>query len=95
MYATEIAPSKHRSRIAGFGNMANGIGGYLVQRFTLPLFNALGLGLFFIVAVFNLVAFFFAAWLPETQGVPLEKIGELFDHKFRVPKASEGPDDVV
>lgn len=46
------------------------------------MFEAMGYGVYFFFASLSLLAFFFAFFLiPETSGVPLEKVDRLFEIK--------------
>jgi hypothetical protein len=55
---------------------------FLVSRFTEQMFAAMGYGVYFFFASLSFLAFFFAFFLiPETSGIPLEKVERLFKIK--------------
>ena len=60
------------------------VGNYVVAQFTPILLQDIGFGMFFVFGVFSIVGFFLASWLPETKGVLLEHIDQLFDEKFGI-----------
>lgn len=82
VYCAEMFPLKHRSRCIGLSTTANWVGNYIIAQITPLLFDSLGFGTFFVFAFFSLLALCLACWLPETKGVVLERIDELFDGKF-------------
>lgn len=46
------------------------------------MFEAMGYGVYFFFASLSFLAFFFAFFLiPETSGIPLEKVDRLFEQK--------------
>jgi len=77
----EIFPLKYRARCVGVCTMANWVGNFLIAEFTPVLLQNIRFGTFFVFAFFCLVLLLVSVWLPETKGVPLEKVGELFEDK--------------
>merc|ERR1712048_129910 len=80
-YIAEIYPMKYRARCVGVCTMANWVGNLLIAQFTPVLLEHIKFGTFFVFGFFCLLLIFLSAWLPETKGVPLEVVGELFDRK--------------
>jgi len=78
----EIFPLRYRARCVGVCTMANWVGNFLIAEFTPVLLQDIGFGTFFVFAFFCLILFVVSAWLPETKGVQLEKVGQLFDGKI-------------
>lgn len=67
---------------SGATTASNWLFNFLVSRFTEQMFAAMGYGVYFFFAALSFLAFFFAFFLiPETSGVPLEKIDRLFEIK--------------
>jgi len=89
VYCAEIYPLKYRARCSGITAMANWIGNFLVAQFTPVLFETIGFGTFFVFGANCLAALALAFWLPETKGVPLERIGAVFDAKLGVAAAGK------
>lgn len=55
---------------------------FLVSRFTEQMFAAMGYGVYMFFASLSFFAFIFAFFLiPETSGIPLEKVDLLFEVK--------------
>merc|ERR1712232_220304 len=98
-YVAEIFPLKYRARCVAVCTMANWVGNFLIAELTPVLLNQIHFGTFFIFAFFCIVFAMIAAWLPETKGVPLESVGQLFDRKkgFRhlAPKTDQLPEAEV
>jgi len=80
-YVAEIYPLKYRARCIGVCTLANWTGNFLIAEFTPILLDSLRFGTFFVFGFFCIVLVVLSAWLPETKGVPLESVGQLFDHK--------------
>jgi len=55
------------------------MGNFLIAQFTPMLLQGIQFNTFFVFGFFCLVGGLLSAWLPETKGVPLENIQELFD----------------
>ncbi|CAE8595525.1 unnamed protein product [Polarella glacialis] len=81
VYCAEIFPMKYRARAVGLCTMANWVGNLLIAQFTPMLFHSIRFSTFFVFGLFCLIAVLVSNWLPETKGVPLELVGQLFDHK--------------
>ncbi|RHZ57985.1 sugar porter family MFS transporter [Aspergillus thermomutatus] len=68
---------------------SNWLFNFLVSRFTEQMFDKMHYGVYFFFAALSFLAFFFAFFLiPETSGIPLEKVDRLFELK-PVWKANE------
>ncbi|OBR09868.1 Quinate permease [Colletotrichum higginsianum IMI 349063] len=79
---SEFFDPNFRSLAGGATTASNWLFNFLVSRFTEQMFEAMGYGVYFFFASLSLLAFFFAFFLiPETSGVPLEKIDRLFEIK--------------
>ncbi|KAJ5682006.1 general substrate transporter [Penicillium maclennaniae] len=64
---------------SAFTTASNWLFNFLVSRFTEQMFEAMGYGVYFFFASLSFLAFFFAFFLiPETSGIPLEKVDRLF-----------------
>lgn len=87
VYCAEIFPLEYRGVCVGLTTMANWIGNYIVAQFTPILLEVIGFNTFFIYGSMSLVALVVALWLPETKGVPMENIQQLFDRKFESKSA--------
>jgi len=82
VYCSEIFPLKYRSRCISLTTMSNWIGNYIIAFCTPILLEHIGFTTFLIYGVFCMLGLSVALWIPETRGVPLEHIGELFDEKL-------------
>lgn len=82
VYCAEIFPLKVRAQCVGLTTMFEWAGVFIVNQSTPMLLSFLGFGGFGIFATFCLAAFVFALWLPETKGVPLEHMDQIFDARF-------------
>lgn len=82
VYCGEIYPLKYRARCIGLTTLANWLGNFLVAQFTPVLLDTLGFGTFLVFGLFCGLSFGFSIWLPETRGLPLERVEELFDLKL-------------
>ncbi|KZL88322.1 quinate permease [Colletotrichum incanum] len=79
---SEFFDPNFRSLAGGATTASNWLFNFLVSRFTEQMFEAMGYGVYFFFASLSLLAFFFAFFLiPETSGVPLEKVDRLFEIK--------------
>uniref|UniRef100_A0A7S2JHX9 Hexose transporter 1 n=1 Tax=Zooxanthella nutricula TaxID=1333877 RepID=A0A7S2JHX9_9DINO len=81
VYCAEIFPLRYRARCIGVCAMANWVGNFIIAQFTPMLLEAIEFSTFYVFGLFCLVGVFLSAWLPETKGVPLEEVQELFDDK--------------
>mmetsp|Transcript_23324 Transcript_23324/g.59547 ORF Transcript_23324/g.59547 Transcript_23324/m.59547 type:complete len:508 (+) Transcript_23324:83-1606(+) len=84
VYCGEMFPLKVRSRCVGLTTMSNWIGVYIVGQMTPILLANLGFGAFLLFSACSVLSFALALWLPETKGVVLERVDELFDQKLGV-----------
>mmetsp|Transcript_73957 Transcript_73957/g.178899 ORF Transcript_73957/g.178899 Transcript_73957/m.178899 type:complete len:512 (-) Transcript_73957:210-1745(-) len=82
VYCAEIFPLKVRGRCVGLTTMAEWTGVFLVNQFTPMLLSAIDFRAFFVFGAFSLAAVALALWLPETKGVSLEHMGQVFDAKL-------------
>jgi len=90
VYCAEIFPLRYRSRAMGITTTSNWIGNYLIAQFFPILLESLGFGTFLVFAFFSLVSLLLSCWLPETKGVPLEQVKQLFDAKLGLERTAEG-----
>merc|ERR1719507_623687 len=81
VYCSEIFPLRYRARCVGVCTMANWVGNFLIAQFTPMLLDSISFGTFYVFGFFCIISVFVSAWLPETKGVPLELIQQLFDNK--------------
>eukprot|EP00928_Gymnodinium_smaydae_P056792 TRINITY_DN4011_c0_g2_i1.p1 TRINITY_DN4011_c0_g2~~TRINITY_DN4011_c0_g2_i1.p1 ORF type:complete len:549 (+),score=109.55 TRINITY_DN4011_c0_g2_i1:221-1648(+) len=81
VYCSEIFPLRYRARCIGVSTMANWVGNFIIAQFTPMLLDSIGFGTFYVFGFFCFVSIFLSAWLPETKGVPLELVQDLFDGK--------------
>merc|ERR1712232_202185 len=82
VYCAEIFPLNVRAQCVGLTTMSEWAGVFIVNQFTPMLLQGVGFSTFGIFAGFCLVAVLFTLWLPETRGVPLEHMSEIFDARF-------------
>mmetsp|Transcript_56151 Transcript_56151/g.99995 ORF Transcript_56151/g.99995 Transcript_56151/m.99995 type:complete len:495 (-) Transcript_56151:46-1530(-) len=82
VYCAEMFPLKYRARCLGVTTMTNWVGNYLIAQFTPVLLNVFGFSVFIIFTFFCGVALMMASYLPETRGLSLEHIGQLFQERF-------------
>merc|ERR1712060_220595 len=82
VYCAEIYPMRVRGRCVGITTMAEWTGVFLVNQFTPMLLDALGFGAFFVFGAFSVAAVVLAWWLPETRGVPLECMDDVFNSRL-------------
>jgi|Transcript_15901 sugar porter (SP) family MFS transporter len=85
VYCAELFPLRYRSRCFGITTTANWAGNYMIAQLTPMMLNRVEFNTFLVFGFFSFLALILARWLPETKGVMLEKVGELFDTKFGVP----------
>jgi len=81
VYCAEIFPLRYRARCIGVCTMANWVGNFIIAQFTPMLLEAIEFSTFYVFGLFCLVGVFLSAWLPETKGVSLEMVQEMFDDK--------------
>jgi hypothetical protein len=61
---------------------SNWLWNFLVSRFTPQMFTAMGYGVYFFFASMMMISIVFVYFLvPETKGIPLESMDQLFDIK--------------
>lgn len=84
VYCAEIFPLKYRGRCVGITTSTNWAGNYIIAQFAPMLLESIGFSTFFVFGGFSLAAWFLAMWLPETKGLMLEHISQVFDEKFGV-----------
>merc|ERR1719414_1592504 len=91
VYCAEIFPLRYRARCIGVCTMANWVGNFIIAQFTPMLLEAIEFSTFYVFGLFCLAGVFLSAWLPETKGVPLEMVQEMFDDKagFRSTAAGD------
>jgi len=89
VYCSEIFPLRYRARCIGVSTMANWLGNWIIAQFTPMLLDSIQFGTFFVFGFFCFVSIFLSAWLPETKGVPLELVQELFDGKAGFGRVAE------
>lgn len=78
----EFFEPSFRSLAQACTTASNWLFNFLVSRFTEQMFQAMGYGVYFFFASLSFLAFFFAFFLiPETSGIPLEKVERLFKIK--------------
>jgi sugar porter (SP) family MFS transporter len=81
VYVAEIFPLRYRSKAFGLCTMANWVGNFAIAQFTPVLLDTVHFTTFFIFGFFCAIGVALSSWLPETRGVPLELVGQLFDGK--------------
>lgn len=78
----EFFDPNFRSLAQAATTASNWLFNFLVSRFTEQMFAAMGYGVYFFFASLSFCAFFYAFFLiPETSGIPLEKMERLFKVK--------------
>ncbi|KAI4602827.1 hypothetical protein KJ359_008047 [Pestalotiopsis sp. 9143b] len=76
---SEFFDPNFRSLASGATTASNWLFNFLVSRFTEQMFEAMGYGVYMFFASLSFLAFFFAFFfVPETSGVPLERVDRLF-----------------
>merc|ERR1711874_954044 len=78
VYVAEIFPLRYRARANGVCTMANWVGNFAIAQGTPMLLGSMEFGTFFIFAFFCFLGTLVSLWIPETKGVPLELVGQLF-----------------
>ncbi|KAJ5130262.1 uncharacterized protein N7515_006301 [Penicillium bovifimosum] len=79
---SEFFDPNFRSLAQAATTASNWLFNFLVSRFTEQMFATMHYGVYFFFAALSFLAFFFAFLLiPETSGIPLEKVDRLFDCK--------------
>ncbi|PSR73953.1 general substrate transporter [Coniella lustricola] len=79
---SEFFDPSFRSIAQAASTSSNWLFNFLVSRFTEQMFAAMGYGVYFFFASLSFLAFFYAFFLiPETSGIPLEKMDRLFGIK--------------
>jgi len=81
VYCAEIFPTRYRARALGVTTVANWVGNFIIAQFTPMLLDAIQFSTFFVFGFFCFLGVLISAYIPETKGVPLENIQELFDRK--------------
>jgi len=81
VYCAEIFPLRLRSMALGVVTCTCWTGNYLVAHFTPVMLEMLHFWTFLVFAFFCGLALLLSSWLPETRGVPLESIPQLFEAK--------------
>lgn len=84
VYCAEIFPLHARGLCMAVVTSACWTGNLLIAQFTPMLLEAVGLRAFYGFAIVAVWAFVVALWLPETQGLTLERIDDLLDAKLGV-----------
>merc|ERR1719188_1138812 len=90
VYCAEIFPLRYRARCLGVTTVANWAGNFIIAQFTPMLLASVQFNTFFIFGFFCVLGVFLSSWLPETKGVRMEKIQELFDSKKFFKSTAEG-----
>lgn len=88
VYNSEIFPLRWRSRCVATATCTNWIGNYLIAQCTPILLGKIGFMTFYIFGAFSFLALLLARWLPETRGVALEQMDQVFDEKLGVANRS-------
>lgn len=79
---SEFFDPNFRSLAQAATTASNWLFNFLISRFTEQMFEAMGYGVYMFFAALSFLAFFFAFFLiPETGGIPLEKVDRLFECK--------------
>lgn len=79
---SEFFDPNFRSLAQAATTASNWLFNFLISRFTEQMFEKMGYGVYMFFAALSFLAFFFAFFLiPETSGVPLEKVDRLFECK--------------
>jgi len=91
VYCAEMFPLKYRARCLGVTTVTNWVGNYLIAQFTPILLDAAGFTTFTIFAAFCCLAFLLASYLPETKGLSLEFIGQIFQERYEEATGKTAP----
>jgi sugar porter (SP) family MFS transporter len=79
---SEMFSQQTRSLGQANASMSNWLFNFLISRFTPQMFSAMGYGVYFFFACLMLISVPFVYFLlPETKGIPLERMDELFEIK--------------
>ncbi|KAJ5095892.1 hypothetical protein NUU61_005248 [Penicillium alfredii] len=79
---SEFFDPNFRSLAQAATTASNWLFNFLISRFTEQMFATMNYGVYFFFAALSFLAFFFAFFLiPETSGIPLEKVDRLFECK--------------
>jgi len=81
VYCAEIFPMRCRARALGVTTVANWVGNFIIAQFTPVMLDTIQFSTFFVFGFFCFLGVLISAYIPETKGVPLENIQELFDRK--------------
>lgn len=82
LHVQEFFDPNFRSIAQACTTSSNWLFNFLVSRFTEQMFAAMGYGVYMFFATLSFFAFFYAFFLiPETSGIPLEKMERLFEIK--------------
>eukprot|EP00929_Paragymnodinium_shiwhaense_P040083 TRINITY_DN20957_c0_g1_i3.p1 TRINITY_DN20957_c0_g1~~TRINITY_DN20957_c0_g1_i3.p1 ORF type:complete len:109 (-),score=13.79 TRINITY_DN20957_c0_g1_i3:31-357(-) len=74
--------TEHRSTAVALVTCTNWVGNYIIAFITPVLMDAIHFNTFFVFAAFCALASLLSLWLPETKGVPLEDMPQLFGPKL-------------
>jgi len=73
---------KMRSLAQACAASSNWLWNFLISRFTPQMFASMGYGVYFFFASLMILSIFFVFFLlPETKGVPLESMDQLFEER--------------
>mmetsp|Transcript_43537 Transcript_43537/g.110840 ORF Transcript_43537/g.110840 Transcript_43537/m.110840 type:complete len:510 (+) Transcript_43537:104-1633(+) len=89
VYCAEIFPLKVRGYCVGLTTMAEWAGAFIINQLTPTMLSSMGFGAFAVTVAFNVVALLFVLWLPETKGVLLEHMDQIFDKRFGKDEAQD------
>ncbi|CAO2658482.1 Nn.00g062050.m01.CDS01 [Neocucurbitaria sp. VM-36] len=78
IYCSEIPTNRLRSYNVALGSLTHWLHNLAVSKATPVILNATPYGAYFIFGTFNVFMAICAFWLPETKGVSLERMDELF-----------------
>ncbi|KAJ5279752.1 hypothetical protein N7478_005124 [Penicillium angulare] len=79
---SEMFDPNMRSLAQACAAASNWLWNFLISRFTPQMFSAMGYGVYFFFASLMLCSIVFVYFLiPETKGLPLESMDQLFEHK--------------
>ncbi|KAJ5218571.1 uncharacterized protein N7498_000670 [Penicillium cinerascens] len=79
---TEMFDPNMRSLAQGCAAASNWLWNFLISRFTPQMFTTMGYGVYFFFASLMICSIFFVFFLiPETKGLPLESMDQLFEIK--------------
>lgn len=89
VYTAEMYPLRYRAWLMGLSTTSNWVGNYVIGQLTPILLGRISFLTFGIFGVFSFLALLAALWLPETSGLPLEHIDQLFEQKFQLKAAAD------